>query len=187
MNSSFAYPPDDILLLLGRLVVIWSHVESCFDLLFISEVVMSGRSTGKTEEIQQSKIGRPIVERIGLIRDVAKSGKLKRSVSWEDIEPTLSRFMTAKKERDKYVHGLLTATGSDAGISSNEASRVYKSWKSKEQFEWKTVSEKDLAKLIGQLEVLVWEFHDLQFGQKPRSAGSASASYVRASAEKSKG
>jgi hypothetical protein len=187
MNSSFAYPPDELLLLLGKLISIWSHVESRFDLLFISEIAMSGRSTGKIQEIRQSKIGSSIMERIGLIREAARSGKLKRSLSWEDMEPTLSRFVNAKKERDKYVHGQLTATWSGADISRAEAARIYKSWKSNKEFEVKTISEKDLVRLIDLLETLYWEFFDLDFGQKPGSMNSVSASHIRSSTAKSKG
>ena len=83
---------------LGKVIASWSHVESQFDILFLSLVVMQ-KSSGSMQNPRVKMMGDNFKSRIKAFRARIKELELTEELT-KDLKMILDQLLQCRKERD---------------------------------------------------------------------------------------
>lgn len=157
---------------LGRVIAAWSKVEQNFQILFLSIVVMRGKSSGSLLAERERVIG---LMGQGLKRQLGDFRKRLEELELTDekrrqFDRVLSRLDTLRNERDIVAHGQWHAVfGEDHQLDPSKSVAIIKSWKNLDDFEWKSVPQARLKEIFERIEALYWDLFDLSLDQELRA------------------
>ena len=162
--------PESYLAAIGRVIVGWARIEHSFDWLFLSVVVFKGRATGSMEEPHVKQwMGEGFKRKVKRFK--ARVRELDLSVDRQkEIRNVLAALSRYRTERDEIAHSLFDPAIKDGQIINDEASLLYKSWKSSKAFEYKSLTRGRLDEIAQEMEKLFWDLTraslDLALAQK---------------------
>jgi hypothetical protein len=156
---------------LGRIVAAWSQVESQFDILYLSYVVMRGASSGSLSDPKVSKLmGLSFDRRIKNMRDRISELKLPKD-SIDAVLKILDQLLTLRRERDVVAHSVWTpAIDENQQFSTTKGAALYKSWKNKNPYKSTVVEQNRLNEIFERIHSLFWELVDLSLNDELRNA-----------------
>lgn len=159
---------------LGRVIAAWSHIESQFDLLFLSLVVMRGKSSGSMSDPRVNKLmGMAFERRLKEFRTRLEELELSDD-SRVKLDRTLSQLMTLRRKRDEIAHSVWSPSiDPNFQFKPNTAMALFKSWRNSKPHEWNTVAQKSLKATFGKMSALFWDLVRLSLdpelrAQRPR-------------------
>ena len=167
MHSSFTKGfSESYLADLGRVVVAWSQVEFQFDMLFLSLVVMRGRSSASMSDphIKVRLMGDRFKDKLAAFRD--RTEELDIPVNTRKrVESTLSKLEALRNKRDEVAHSQWSPNLIVGEIVHTSATALFKSWKNQKPHKFSTVPQEQLKKTFQRIEALYWDLHALVLDQ----------------------
>ena len=148
--------PESYLADLARVIVIWSHVEDSFDMLFLSLVVMKGRGSGSMKDPDVVQMGYGFQRRVKLFRQRVNELELTKERK-AYLKTILDHLLEYRKKRDEIAHALWGPAMKNGQIATDEASLVYKSWHNSKEYEFKTMPQSQLGELYQSVSALFTE------------------------------
>jgi hypothetical protein len=160
---------------LGRIVAAWSHIESQFDMLFLSLVVMRGKSSGSMSDPQVKLMGQDFKRRVAAFRNRI-DGLERPEDTRKAVGKALSQLQTLRNERDQASHSIWNAhLNEEGGLTPDSATALFKSWKNSKPFEQSTIPQEKLKGTFQKMDALYWDLVKLSLNsdlraQRPRQA-----------------
>lgn len=151
---------------LGRVVAAWSHVESQFQILYLSLVVMRGASSGnlntqRVRDLMGLSLERQLREFRSRLDELKCAGPVR--VKYERI---FNQLDTLRNERDQVAHSMWQpVVTEDMQLSSNEGVALFKSWKNSKHYAEKSVKQERLIEIVERMEALFWQLGDLSLAK----------------------
>lgn len=156
---------------LGRIVAAWSQVESQFDILYLSYVVMRGASSGSLSDPKVTKLmGLSFGRRIKNMRVRICELKLPKD-SVDAVITLLDQLLTLRRERDVVAHSVWTPViDENQQFSTDKGAALYKSWKNKKPYNNTVVEQDKLNGIFERIHLLFWGLVELSLNDELRNA-----------------
>lgn len=161
MGISEAYLAD-----LGRVIASWSHVESQFDILFLSLVVMQ-RASGSMKDQNMEMMGLAFKRRIRLFRDRIEELELTTEKT-KRLKTILDQLSQSRTQRDEIAHAVWNPAIKKGHFVEDEASLLYKSWKKSKEFEFKIMTQARLKTMFQTIHALFWDLVEVSLDSEIR-------------------
>lgn len=148
---------------LGRVVAAWSQVETKFQILFLSMVVMRGASSGRlntprVRDLMGLSLGRQLDQFRLRLDELNCSGNVRKK-----YERIFSQLDTLRGERDQVAHSVWQPSAENGlDFPPDKGVALYKSWKNQKEATFKTVTQPRLQEICRRMEVLYWDLVRLQ-------------------------
>jgi hypothetical protein len=157
---------------LGRVVAAWARVEFQFDLLFLSLVVMRGKSSGSMSDPRVKHMGDRFKDKLAAFRDRIAELDLPEKTR-KKIESTLNKLETLRNKRDWVAHSQWSPNLVIGQVGQTSATALFKSWKNQKPPAFFSVRQEELKKIFRRIAALFSDLLDLLLdpqlrAQRPR-------------------
>jgi hypothetical protein len=154
---------------LGRVVAAWAHVEFHFDLLFLSLVVMRGKSSGSMSDPRVKQMGDRFKDKLAAFRDRIAELDLPDGTR-KNIESTLNKLETLRNKRDWVAHSQWQPDLIIGQVGQTTATALFKSWKNAKPPEFFfSVPQEELKKIFRRISGLFSDLLDLSLDPQLRA------------------
>ena len=166
MLSNFQMFSESFLADIGRVIAGWSYLESNFDVLFLSKVVMrrkepSGLKVLEDPEVQR-QMTRRFSDRVKALRKYYAGAKFTKE-DQKHVQRILDQLLECRRERAEIAHSQISPTINMGEIYSDEATLITKSWKNDKEFEIKSLTKERLQGMFETMNALTMDMFNLAF------------------------
>ena len=153
--------PEAMLTELGRVIAIWSHLESAFDFIYLRRVALGGGWEAELDDPRLSSMGKAFERRVRDVRqhvEVAIMSDNDRK-AWDRA---LSQLISLRRKRDFLAHGVMNVAFRNGERLDDRVHLTFKSWRNQKPHEMVYISLANMQKIRERMSLLWSCLIDLQ-------------------------